>query len=144
MSVYAPQIYGLTSLPSALPPDGSPDLPPIKEEWKGQEIQFKLFLKFRKPCIGMPYSAGHWHHWSKRKYRNARTYTNPSSQTSNANQRPPYLGSVRGAAKGVTIANPSADVLPYKGTPVTNKPIKVALESGKSYSWCSCGLSKTQ
>ncbi|VDO41574.1 unnamed protein product [Haemonchus placei] len=56
----------------------------------------------------------------------------------------PLMSSIRGTAKGVKILNPSADLLPYKGEPVTNKPVKVALESGKSYSWCSCGLSKVQ
>ncbi|EYB98126.1 hypothetical protein Y032_0134g1870 [Ancylostoma ceylanicum] len=56
----------------------------------------------------------------------------------------PYVNVVRCKAKGVTITNPSADVLPYKGSAATNKPIKVKLESGKSYSWCSCGLSRIQ
>nr|CDJ97762.1 Iron sulphur-containing domain containing protein [Haemonchus contortus] len=56
----------------------------------------------------------------------------------------PLMSSIRGTAKGVKILNPSADLLPYKGEPVTNKPVKVALETGKSYSWCSCGLSKVQ
>ncbi|KHJ92383.1 zinc finger CDGSH type [Oesophagostomum dentatum] len=56
----------------------------------------------------------------------------------------PYVNAVRCKAKGVVITNPSADVLPYKGSPASNKPIKVNLEAGKSYSWCCCGLSKTQ
>ncbi|WKX99541.1 hypothetical protein Q1695_014430 [Nippostrongylus brasiliensis] len=57
---------------------------------------------------------------------------------------PPIVIISRGTAKGVSILNPSADVLPYKGVPAANKPIKVSLEAGKQYSWCSCGLSATQ
>ncbi|ETN80020.1 zinc finger CDGSH type [Necator americanus] len=57
---------------------------------------------------------------------------------------PQYVHVVRFKAKGVAITNPSADFLPYKGVPATNKPIKVNLESGKTYSWCACGLSRTQ
>nr|CDJ88858.1 unnamed protein product [Haemonchus contortus] len=37
----------------------------------------------------------------------------------------PLMSSIRGTAKGVKILNPSADLLPYKGEPVTNKPVKV-------------------
>lgn len=51
---------------------------------------------------------------------------------------------IRGIAKGVNVTNPSADALPYKGVAAANKPAKVSLEAGKSYAWCSCGLSKTQ
>jgi hypothetical protein len=52
----------------------------------------------------------------------------------------PLQGSSRGAAKGVRIANPSADFAPFKGKDWLKKPIKVHLEAGKSYKWCSCGL----
>ncbi|WKX99542.1 hypothetical protein Q1695_014430 [Nippostrongylus brasiliensis] len=37
---------------------------------------------------------------------------------------PPIVIISRGTAKGVSILNPSADVLPYKGVPAANKPIK--------------------
>ncbi|CAJ0597517.1 unnamed protein product [Cylicocyclus nassatus] len=56
----------------------------------------------------------------------------------------PCVNIVRSKAKGVTILNPGADYLPRNGVPSSNKPIKVNLESGKQYSWCSCGLTKTE
>ncbi|CAJ0569204.1 unnamed protein product, partial [Mesorhabditis spiculigera] len=50
----------------------------------------------------------------------------------------------RGAAKGIIIENPASDMLPYKGIDAAKKPTKVSLDSGKTYSWCSCGLSVKQ
>ncbi|KAJ1359632.1 hypothetical protein KIN20_018406 [Parelaphostrongylus tenuis] len=57
---------------------------------------------------------------------------------------PPVVSSIRGKAKGVIISNPSADMLPYKGVKWDHKPAKVSLEAGKTYVWCSCGLSSNQ
>ncbi|CAD6187893.1 unnamed protein product [Caenorhabditis auriculariae] len=52
--------------------------------------------------------------------------------------------SIRGKAKGVIINNPSADFLTYKGQAADHKPKRIELEAGKTYSWCSCGLSVSQ
>ncbi|KAE9416115.1 hypothetical protein Angca_004058, partial [Angiostrongylus cantonensis] len=51
---------------------------------------------------------------------------------------------IRGKANGARILNPSADMLPYKGVKASHKPVKVSLEAGKTYAWCSCGLSNNQ
>ncbi|CAB3402719.1 unnamed protein product [Caenorhabditis bovis] len=56
----------------------------------------------------------------------------------------PLVSSVRGKAKGVVIQSYAADVLPYKGKPAVPKSIRVQLDAGKTYSWCSCGLSVKQ
>ncbi|CAJ0937018.1 unnamed protein product, partial [Mesorhabditis belari] len=50
----------------------------------------------------------------------------------------------RGAAKGIKIETPLNDALPFKGIDAAKKPKKVALDAGKSYTWCSCGLSTSQ
>uniref|UniRef100_A0A0N4ZN80 CDGSH iron-sulfur domain-containing protein 3, mitochondrial n=1 Tax=Parastrongyloides trichosuri TaxID=131310 RepID=A0A0N4ZN80_PARTI len=54
------------------------------------------------------------------------------------------ITSLRNAASKIKILNPSADVLPVKGVQAEKKFAKVNLEAGKTYSWCACGLSKTQ
>ncbi|VDK48911.1 unnamed protein product [Anisakis simplex] len=52
--------------------------------------------------------------------------------------------SVRCKTSRIQIENPSAAMLPMKGIDAEKKPIKVHLESGKQYSWCSCGHSANQ
>ncbi|GMR39920.1 hypothetical protein PMAYCL1PPCAC_10115, partial [Pristionchus mayeri] len=54
------------------------------------------------------------------------------------------LVQTRTKANGVTIKNPSADFLPYKGVDHMKKYARVELEAGKTYAWCACGLSKNQ
>uniref|UniRef100_A0A0M3HX50 CDGSH iron-sulfur domain-containing protein 3, mitochondrial n=1 Tax=Ascaris lumbricoides TaxID=6252 RepID=A0A0M3HX50_ASCLU len=54
-----------------------------------------------------------------------------------------YL-SVRAKSSGFRIENPSAEMLPMKGIDAAKKPIKVRLEAGKRYTWCSCGHSVNQ
>ncbi|KAF8358216.1 cisd-3.2 [Pristionchus pacificus] len=54
------------------------------------------------------------------------------------------LQQTRAKATGVTIKNPSADFLPYKGVDHIKKNVRVELQAGKTYAWCACGLSKTQ
>uniref|UniRef100_A0A1I7XAQ1 tRNA-synt_2c domain-containing protein n=1 Tax=Heterorhabditis bacteriophora TaxID=37862 RepID=A0A1I7XAQ1_HETBA len=56
----------------------------------------------------------------------------------------PFVASIRNRAKGVIVNNPSADFLPYKGIVADRKSVKVSLEAGKSYAWCSCGHSNKQ
>ncbi|CCD73028.1 Iron-binding zinc finger CDGSH type domain-containing protein [Caenorhabditis elegans] len=56
----------------------------------------------------------------------------------------PIQSSIRGKARGVVVQSYSADVLPYKGQPAGTKSNRVKLEAGKTYHWCSCGLSITQ
>ncbi|PIC41356.1 hypothetical protein B9Z55_008804 [Caenorhabditis nigoni] len=50
----------------------------------------------------------------------------------------------RGKARGVIVQSYAADVLPYKGKPAEAKSRRVRLEAGKTYHWCSCGLSVKQ
>ncbi|CAP30861.2 Protein CBG11715 [Caenorhabditis briggsae] len=50
----------------------------------------------------------------------------------------------RGKARGVIVQSYAADVLPFKGKPAEAKSRRVRLEAGKTYHWCSCGLSVKQ
>uniref|UniRef100_A0AC35TRA0 CDGSH iron-sulfur domain-containing protein 3, mitochondrial n=1 Tax=Rhabditophanes sp. KR3021 TaxID=114890 RepID=A0AC35TRA0_9BILA len=50
----------------------------------------------------------------------------------------------RSASNKIKILNPSADMLPINGVVAGHKSIKVTLETGKTYNWCGCGLSKNQ
>uniref|UniRef100_A0A8R1HP69 Iron-binding zinc finger CDGSH type domain-containing protein n=1 Tax=Caenorhabditis japonica TaxID=281687 RepID=A0A8R1HP69_CAEJA len=56
----------------------------------------------------------------------------------------PLTTSIRGKARGVIVQSYAADVLPYKGKPAAPRSNRVRLEAGKTYNWCSCGLSVTQ
>jgi hypothetical protein len=47
------------------------------------------------------------------------------------------------ADSSITIKG-SAHLLPFKGVDAAKKPVKVKLEKGKTYLWCSCGLSANQ
>ncbi|GMS88184.1 hypothetical protein PENTCL1PPCAC_10359, partial [Pristionchus entomophagus] len=58
--------------------------------------------------------------------------------------RSTVLLQARAKATGITIKNPSADFLPYKGVDDTKTKVRVELQAGKTYAWCACGLSKTQ
>ncbi|MFH4976737.1 hypothetical protein AB6A40_003446 [Gnathostoma spinigerum] len=51
---------------------------------------------------------------------------------------------VRTKARFIKIENPSADLLPMKGVDWLKAPIRMKLEAGKTYSWCSCGHSVRQ
>ncbi|VDD91894.1 unnamed protein product [Enterobius vermicularis] len=44
----------------------------------------------------------------------------------------------------IIIENPSAEMLPWKGRIVEPRSMKMKLEEGKTYRWCSCGLSCEQ
>ncbi|KAI1723285.1 iron-binding zinc finger CDGSH type domain-containing protein [Ditylenchus destructor] len=58
-----------------------------------------------------------------------------------------FSNSVRhGSFKNVKILNPSAAYIQetFSGEEAAKKPIKVQLEAGKTYSFCTCGLSSRQ
>ncbi|VDN26587.1 unnamed protein product [Gongylonema pulchrum] len=48
------------------------------------------------------------------------------------------------AKSGVKILNPSAVLYPLVGTCAENKPVRLKLQKGVQYAWCSCGLSGKQ
>uniref|UniRef100_A0A158Q2S5 CDGSH iron-sulfur domain-containing protein 3, mitochondrial n=1 Tax=Dracunculus medinensis TaxID=318479 RepID=A0A158Q2S5_DRAME len=48
------------------------------------------------------------------------------------------------SAYSIKILNPSAEILPMKGRDAAKKPVKIKLETGEKYSWCSCGFSSNQ
>ncbi|CAI5444050.1 unnamed protein product [Caenorhabditis angaria] len=56
----------------------------------------------------------------------------------------PITTTIRNKARGVIVQSYAADVLPYKGKPANAKSNRVRLEAGKTYNWCSCGLSISQ
>ncbi|ULT99023.1 hypothetical protein L3Y34_000402 [Caenorhabditis briggsae] len=56
----------------------------------------------------------------------------------------PITTAARGKARGVIVQSYAADVLPFKGKPAEAKSRRVRLEAGKTYHWCSCGLSVKQ
>uniref|UniRef100_A0A0N5ALD7 CDGSH iron-sulfur domain-containing protein 3, mitochondrial n=1 Tax=Syphacia muris TaxID=451379 RepID=A0A0N5ALD7_9BILA len=45
---------------------------------------------------------------------------------------------------GIKIQNPSSALLPWKGKVAEPRSVKMKLEEGKTYRWCSCGLSPEQ
>ncbi|XP_013379580.1 CDGSH iron-sulfur domain-containing protein 3, mitochondrial isoform X2 [Lingula anatina] len=54
------------------------------------------------------------------------------------------IGAIRSASKTLHGPNPGDWQGFPKGSIADNRPIKVTLEAGKKYAWCTCGLSHTQ
>ena len=49
-----------------------------------------------------------------------------------------------GSFKNIKLLNPSASSLPFTPHCASPKPFTVTLEAGKTYSFCTCGLSNKQ